>query len=318
MGGLDPIKSTWVELISIRSSSSNTYTRLLGSGTGRPAPQIDCCKWSGVVCKTINNATLFGGYHVVELNLQNPNETFHTALRGEILSPSLLNLTRLERLNLSWNDFEGAQIPQFIGSFLNLKYLELSWSNFTGVIPSQLGNLSSLCHLGLQSRWVATQIAHRLDWLSGLSSLREPTQQQNHNPPNKFCPKSVNTEKPATQNCITILRTRAQIINLPELPCNPRPSPVKNPKSNLNHLLQFYTGIQNHYKARTTSNPNPNRNANKIRAWLEETRINGLAARVREKKERGRMLARGEENASCGVLVQGSKTKIASCCDARA
>ncbi|KAG6489966.1 receptor-like protein EIX1 [Zingiber officinale] len=141
------------------------------------SPQIDCCKWSGVVCKTTNNATLFGGHRVVELNLQNPNvdneQTFHTALRGEILSPSLLNLTRLERLNLSWNDFEGAQIPQFMGSFLNLKYLELSWSNFSGVIPFQLGNLSSLYHLGLQSaRWLATPIAHRLDWLSGLSSLR--------------------------------------------------------------------------------------------------------------------------------------------------
>ncbi|XP_042415280.1 receptor-like protein EIX1 [Zingiber officinale] len=141
------------------------------------SPQIDCCKWSGVVCKTTNNATLFGGHRVVELNLQNPNvdneQIFHTALRGEILSPSLLNLTRLERLNPSGNDFEGAQIPQFIGSFLNLKYLELSWSNFSGVTPSQLGNLTSFYHLGLQSTgWYATPIAHHLDWLSGLSSLR--------------------------------------------------------------------------------------------------------------------------------------------------
>ncbi|KAG6489967.1 hypothetical protein ZIOFF_051249 [Zingiber officinale] len=140
------------------------------------SPQIDCCKWSGVVCKTTNNATLFGGHRVVELNLQNPNvdneQIFHTALRGEILSPSLLNLTRLERLNPSGNDFEGAQIPQFIGSFLNLKYLELSWSNFSGVTPSQLGNLTSFYHLGLQSTgWYATPIAHHLDWLSGLSSL---------------------------------------------------------------------------------------------------------------------------------------------------
>ncbi|XP_074561826.1 receptor-like protein EIX2 [Curcuma longa] len=139
------------------------------------SPRIDCCKWSGVVCKT-DNESLFEGQHVVELNLQNPNvdneQTFHTVLRGEILSPSLLNLTRLERLNLSGNDFEGAPIPHFIGSFKKLKYLELYWSNFTGVIPSQLGNLSSLYHLGLHSGWPATPIAHRLDWLSGLSSLR--------------------------------------------------------------------------------------------------------------------------------------------------
>ncbi|KAG6513748.1 hypothetical protein ZIOFF_024084 [Zingiber officinale] len=55
-----------------------------------------------------------------------------------------------------------------------------------------------------------------------------------------------------------------------------------------------------------------------VRAYLEETRISGLAARVREKEETGQMLVRGEENASCGLLEQGSKTKIASCCDARA
>ncbi|XP_042412538.1 receptor-like protein EIX2 [Zingiber officinale] len=158
------------------------------------SPQIDCCKWSGVVCKTTDNASLFGGQHVVEINLQNPYvdtesffvdpqtflaslrgeipSPFQTALQGEMLSPSLLNLTRLERLNLSWNDFGGTPIPKFIGSFLNLKYLELYGSNFAGVIPSQLGNLSSLYHLGLGSRWYVGAIAPRLDWLSGLSSLR--------------------------------------------------------------------------------------------------------------------------------------------------
>ncbi|XP_042417232.1 polygalacturonase inhibitor-like [Zingiber officinale] len=61
------------------------------------SPQIDCCKWSGVVCKTTNNASLFGGQHVVELNLQNPNvdtesffidpQTFLASLRGKHASP---------------------------------------------------------------------------------------------------------------------------------------------------------------------------------------------------------------------------------------
>ncbi|XP_074556840.1 receptor-like protein EIX1 [Curcuma longa] len=135
------------------------------------SPQIDCCEWSGIVCKT-DNESLFRGQHVVELNLSRIDYD-EDALRGEILSPSLLNLTRLERLDLSGNNFEGAPIPHFIGSFHKLKYLELYRSNFAGVIPSQLGNLSSLYHLGLHSGgWPANPIAHRLDWLSGLSSLR--------------------------------------------------------------------------------------------------------------------------------------------------
>ncbi|XP_042401137.1 receptor-like protein EIX2 [Zingiber officinale] len=135
------------------------------------SPRIDCCKWSGVVCRSskANNATLFQVQHVVELNLSNVD--YKHTLRGEILSPSLLNLTQLQLLDLSGNDFEGTPIPHFIGSFQKLKYLELSGSNFSGVIPSQLGNLSSLYHLGLQSTLDAASIAHRLDWLSGLSSL---------------------------------------------------------------------------------------------------------------------------------------------------
>ncbi|XP_042404825.1 receptor-like protein EIX1 [Zingiber officinale] len=103
------------------------------------SPRIDCCKWSGVVCRSskASNATLFQ-----------------------------------ERLDLSGNDFEGTPIPHFIGSFQKLKYLELYGSNFSGVIPSQLGNLSSLYHLGLQSTMDAIPIGSPLDWLSGLSSLR--------------------------------------------------------------------------------------------------------------------------------------------------
>ncbi|KAG6500342.1 hypothetical protein ZIOFF_040186 [Zingiber officinale] len=104
----------------------------------------------------------------MELNLSNVD--YKHTVQGEILSP-LLNLTRLEWLDLSGNDFEGTPIPHFIGSFHKLKYLELYGSNFSGVIPSQLGNLSSLYHLGLQSTLDAASIAHRLDWLSDLSSL---------------------------------------------------------------------------------------------------------------------------------------------------
>ncbi|CAL9762604.1 unnamed protein product [Musa acuminata subsp. burmannicoides] len=103
----------------------------LSSWRGR----VDCCRWSGVVC---DNRT----GHVVELNLQNSDPyNDETSIGGEI-RPSLLLLTHLERLNLSNNDF---------------------------VIPSQLGNLSSLRSLDLHSDGLSTDGLH---WLSRLTSLR--------------------------------------------------------------------------------------------------------------------------------------------------
>ncbi|KAL8232287.1 hypothetical protein R6Q57_002065, partial [Mikania cordata] len=93
-------------------------------------------------------------------------------LKGDI-SSSLLDLKELEHLDLSCNDFGGVQIPKFIGSFQNLRYLNLSYSNFSGVIPPQLGNLSKLGVLGLgsgddDSRYSSMK---NMQWLSSLGKL---------------------------------------------------------------------------------------------------------------------------------------------------
>ncbi|KAG6491225.1 hypothetical protein ZIOFF_052561 [Zingiber officinale] len=109
----------------------------------------DCCAWTGVVCY---NKT--GRVRVAELNLgiTNPYQDdnwWETALRGELLHPSLLSLTHLHTLNLSFNDFEGSQIPPLVGSLHKLSYLDLSWSNLSGTIPPHLGNLTNLRHLDL-------------------------------------------------------------------------------------------------------------------------------------------------------------------------
>ncbi|RRT58777.1 hypothetical protein B296_00026859 [Ensete ventricosum] len=126
---------------------------------------VDCCRWSGVVCDNTTG-------HVVQLNLQNAEAYYDnsTVLGGEI-RPSLLSLTHLRRLNLTQNDFGGVQIPEFFGSFGRLRYLDLSYSNFGGVIPPQLGNLSTLRYLSLSSYNLRIHAGDDLHWLSRLSSL---------------------------------------------------------------------------------------------------------------------------------------------------
>ncbi|CAL5400670.1 unnamed protein product [Camellia sinensis] len=137
----------------------------------------DCCKWEGVVCNNLTG-------HVLELHLQNPYTSLDfdyelndywfkkSALRGEI-NPSLLNLKHLKHLDLSLNDFGGIPIPPFIGSLASLQCLNLSEAGFAGIIPHQLGNLSSLRFLSLKifGSDLGLMDVDKLQWLLGLSHL---------------------------------------------------------------------------------------------------------------------------------------------------
>ncbi|XP_057499616.1 receptor-like protein EIX2 [Actinidia eriantha] len=130
--------------------------------------------------------------HVIKLDLRNPflsasfgfssmeqgnNTAYKRSCLGGELNSSLLELKYLDYLDLSLNDFKGIPIPEFIGMFQNLKYLNLSFASFSGEVPPHLGNLSNLNYLDvyadLYDRSGFYELrSESLQWISRLSSLR--------------------------------------------------------------------------------------------------------------------------------------------------
>ncbi|KAK3223619.1 hypothetical protein Dsin_010644 [Dipteronia sinensis] len=140
----------------------------------------DCCNWVGVSCSEQTG-------HVLTLDLSAATYRFQITLDWQIkyynneswrlrgtLDPSLLNLTHLNYLDLSYNFFQGTPIPKFIGYLKNLRHLDLRKVSFTGLVPSTLGNLSNLEYLYLSTYPSNTKLlwVSDLNWVSSLSSLQ--------------------------------------------------------------------------------------------------------------------------------------------------
>nr|GMD19782.1 receptor-like protein EIX2 [Ipomoea batatas] len=163
-----------VALLRFKESLIDKSNRL-SSWTG-----LNCCAWEGVSCGYVTG-------HVWKLDLHNPvtltyddgdYEYSNDYYLGGEINHSLINLTYLNYLDLSLNNFVDIQIPKFLGSFKNLRYLNLSSSSFVGNIPPHLGNLSRLEYLHLGSPpeghdiYFNVLVTNNLDWLASLSSLK--------------------------------------------------------------------------------------------------------------------------------------------------
>ncbi|XP_060172146.1 receptor-like protein EIX1 [Lycium barbarum] len=150
-------------LLEFKKGLNDNFGQL--STWGDEEDKKECCKWNGIECDRRTG-------HVTVLDLHNEftcssSACFAPRLTGK-LSPSLLELEYLNYMDLSVNGFENSEIPRFIGSLKRLEYLNLSSCFFSGVIPAQLKNLTSLRILDLGNN---NLIVNDLRWLSHLSSL---------------------------------------------------------------------------------------------------------------------------------------------------
>ncbi|KAK4594452.1 hypothetical protein RGQ29_018224 [Quercus rubra] len=121
-----------------------------------------CCTWDGVECDKNTS-------HVVGLDLTS------SLLFGPILSNStLFFLPNLRRLNLADNWFAVSLIPSEFGNFKSLTHLNLSRSGFSGQIPSEISQLSSLVSLDLSyNRLLVIEAPVWKRVIGNLTQLRE-------------------------------------------------------------------------------------------------------------------------------------------------
>ncbi|XP_011014949.1 PREDICTED: receptor-like protein 12 [Populus euphratica] len=97
----------------------------------------DCCLWDGVSCDLKTG-------HVTALDLS------CSMLYGTLLpNNSLFSLHHLQKLDLSFNDFNSSHISSRFGQFSNLTHLNLSGSDLAGQVPPEISHLSKMVSLDL-------------------------------------------------------------------------------------------------------------------------------------------------------------------------
>ncbi|XP_073013483.1 receptor kinase-like protein Xa21 [Typha latifolia] len=141
-------------LLSFKSLLSDPSRALASWDVNASSP--DFCQWRGVACGKRGHRR----HRVTALVLNSLD------LAGSI-SPSIANLTFLNSLDLSNNQFHGL-IPQEIGSFSHLKNLNLSFNSLEGELPASISNCTNLQNLHLNSNNLRGSIPSNLSLCSVL------------------------------------------------------------------------------------------------------------------------------------------------------
>ncbi|KAL5802471.1 hypothetical protein ACOSQ4_030776 [Xanthoceras sorbifolium] len=152
--------STYVRCIESERQALLTFKQDLVDPSNRLASWIgdgDCCNWAGVDCHNVT------GY-VLQLQLQNPHLK---ALTSDYSSSDSFDADYEAYMR---SKLGGIQIPGFLGYMQSLRYLNLSRAGFHGMIPQQLGNLSNLQYLDLNSD--GDLYVENLRWITGFSLLK--------------------------------------------------------------------------------------------------------------------------------------------------
>ncbi|XP_074293608.1 receptor-like protein EIX1 [Silene latifolia] len=136
----------------------------------------DCCQWRGVSCDNVTGNVIKINLHSYPYDITTScNSKSESSLSSNGLSSAIQKLNHLTHLDLSWNDFDGSRIPEFLGSMVKLRYLDLSEAGFSGVIPAQLGNLTNLRYLNISTNCDSNYqglFSKSLGWASHLSKLQ--------------------------------------------------------------------------------------------------------------------------------------------------
>ncbi|KAG5235271.1 receptor protein [Salix suchowensis] len=121
----------------------------------------DCCSWDGVTCNMKTG-------HVIGLDL--PCSMLYGTLHS---NSTLFFLHHLQKLDLSYNDFNGSVISSSFGQLLHLTHLNLNSSNFTGQVPPEISHLSRLASLDLSFNYLMLEPISFNKLAQNLTQLRE-------------------------------------------------------------------------------------------------------------------------------------------------